>query len=524
MYRILLSLLALIGTAHHSLAAERSARPNVVVILADDLGYGDVGCYNPERGKILTPNINSLAREGMRFTDAHSSSGVCSPSRYSLLTGRYHWRTRLQRGIVNLWGAPLIAPDRWTIASLARQQGYHTACVGKWHLGWDWPIPADEMKHFRNLGGRAGGGGEVVTQPTAEQIAAWKRAFSQAIPGGPTARGFQEYFGTDVPNWPPYCFIENDRTLGIPSAMLSANQLVKNQASFQGPALPEWKLDAILPALAQRACKVITQQAREKKPFLLYVPLTSPHTPLAIKKAWQGKSDLKHPYADFVMQTDAVVGQILAAIQEAGITKNTLVVFTSDNGCASYIGVKELETRGHFPSGPLRGYKADAWEGGHRVPFIVRWPGVTKPGSTCTQTIGSVDLMATLAEILEVKLSANAGEDSVSLLPLLRGEDRPIHDLVVHHSSTGIFALRSENWKLILGPGSGAPNDTSPHLYDLKTDPGERKDVAADHPEIVKRLLGQMNKIVEDGRSTPGEKQKNDVPIQVVKKAQPPQK
>jgi len=505
--------------AHPLFGAEPPRKPNIVVILADDLGYGDVACNNPERGKITTPNIDKLAGEGMRFTDAHSSSGVCSPTRYALLTGRYHWRTRLQQGIVGVWGAPLIAPDRLTIGGLAKVQGYQTACVGKWHLGSDWPIDADQKKHFAGFGGQAGGGGKVATEPNPEHVAAWKKVFEQRIPGGPTTRGFDEYFGTDVPNWPPYCFIEHDRTVGVPSTLLPAALLVKNQASIQGPALPEWKLDAILPAIADRACGVIEKQAKVKTPFLLYLPLTAPHTPIAVAKEWQGKSALQHSYADFVMQTDAVVGRVLDTIKTAGVADETIVVFTSDNGCAPYIGAKDLESKGHFPSGPLRGYKADAWEGGHRIPFIVRWPGVVKPGTTSVQTICSVDLMATFAEVFGVKLAANQGEDSVSLLPLLRGEEKPIHEAVVHHSAQGIFAIRSGKWKLILGPGSGAANATAPHLYDLSTDIDETKDLAAAQPEVVKQLTAMMEKFVADGRSTPGEKQRNDVPIQILKKA-----
>ena len=522
MHRVTIALAALwlVSVAPRATAADK---PNVVVILADDLGFGDVSCYNPERGKIPTPNIDALTKGGMRFTDAHSSSGVCSPTRYTLLTGRYHWRTRLQAGIVGVWGAPLIAPNRLTVAGLAKRYGYHTACVGKWHLGWDWPILADDKKHFQGLGGK--GTVKAEMEPTADQVAAWKRAFAQRIPGGPTARGFDEYFGTDVPNWPPYCFIENDRTVGTPTTLLPSKEFTNTLASLQGPALPEWKLDAVLPALGDRACEIIAKQA--KSPYLLYLPLAAPHTPIAVAKEWQGKSSVKHPYADFVMQTDAVVGRVLDAIKAAGVEDTTLVVFTSDNGCAPYIGAKELESRGHFPSGPLRGYKADAWEGGHRVPFVVRFPGTVKAGSTCSQTVCSVDLLATLADVLGAKLPATAGEDSVSLVPLLRGEDKPIHEAVVHHSSTGVFAVRCDRWKLILGPGSGSTDGTKPHLYDLSADIGEKTDLAAKHPDEVKRLTELMEKFVADGRSTPGEKQKNDVTVQILKKAKadpPPKK
>lgn len=291
-------------------AATAAKAPNIVIIYADDLGYGDVACYNPERGKIPTPHIDKLASQGMRFTDAHSSSGVCSPSRYTLLTGRYHWRTRLQQGIVGLWGAPLIAPDRLTIAGMLKQQGYQTACIGKWHLGWDWQIGEGKKNLF--LGKSKGD----VEEPTAEHLDAWRQTFSQRIPGGPITRGFDHYFGTDVPNWPPYCFIEQNQTVGIPSQWLPKRLLRRGQASLQGPARKDWRLEPILPALGARASEFIQRNASEAEPFFLYLPLTAPHTPIAVNAEWQGKSGL-NPFADFVMETDAVVGQILRAIAQS---------------------------------------------------------------------------------------------------------------------------------------------------------------------------------------------------------------
>ena len=281
-------------------AAAAAPKPNILVILADDLGYGDVQCNNPERGKIATPNIDKLASQGMRFTDGHSSSGVCSPSRYTLLTGRYHWRTRLQRGIVGEFGDPLIAPDRMTIGTLAKQQGYRTACIGKWHLGWDWPITKGERaalspdKHPDAEAGRpnkkVSAAGDV---PTERQIAAWREIFSKPIAGGPTTNGFDTYFGTDVPNWPPFCFIENNHTLGIPSEFLSREYLINHQASKQGPALKDWKLENILPALGTRTIHFINESVVKKEPFLIYMPLTSPHTPLAVNPEWKDKSHLQ---------------------------------------------------------------------------------------------------------------------------------------------------------------------------------------------------------------------------------------
>jgi len=490
--------------------ASPSSRPNILIILADDLGYGDVHCYNPQRGKIPTPNLDRLAAEGMRFTDGHSSSGVCSPSRYALLTGRYHWRSRLQQGIVPVWGAPLVAPDRLTVAGLARQHGYRTACIGKWHLGRDWPITQEQQAHFTGLGGKAGGGGEVSTSIIDAHRATWKDVSPRPITGGPTTRGFDEYFGTDVPNWPPYCFIENDRTVGIPSELLPVDKLAKNQASLQGPALTGWQLETVLPTVGDRAAAFIHRQATAKQPFLLYLPLTSPHTPLAVNKEWLGKSGL-NLYADFVMETDAVVGRVLEALRQSGAAQNTVVLFTSDNGCAPYIGVDELEAKGHFPSGPLRGYKGAAFEGGHRVPFIVRWPGVVKPGAVCDQLVHQADLMATLADILGAKLPDEAGEDSFSLLPLLKGSDRPVREHAVSCASSGVPGLRRGPWKLILE--RDPESKTSVHLYNLDTDIGERTSLAAERPELVADMHALMERLITDGRSTLGKKQINDVEV-----------
>jgi arylsulfatase A-like enzyme len=465
-------------------AAVAPPRVNIVVIYADDLGYGDVQCYNPERGKIPTPHVDRLAGQGMRFTDAHSSSGVCSPSRYALLTGRYHWRTG-KVGIVDVYGPPMIAANRLTVPSLLKQHGYRTAAIGKWHLGWSWP--------------KAGG-----------QI-----DFGRPIAAGPTTRGFDRYFGTDVPNWPPFCFIENDRTLGIPSEPLPAHLLRKDRhlASKPGPALPGWSLEAILPELAERAGAFLAEAAKRPEPFFLYLPLTSPHTPLAVNVPWRGRSGLG-TYADFVMETDAVVGRVLDALDQSGAAAHTLVLFTSDNGCAPYIGVPRMEAQGHFPSGPLRGYKADAWEGGHRVPFIVRWPGVVPPGSRCDQLVHQADLLASMADLVGAELPPDAGEDSFSLLPLLKGADRPVREHAVSQSVGGVLALRRGDWKLLFGQGSGGWSQgsvaTKGQLYDLARDLGERQNLYAEQPERVAALTQLMAKLISEGRSTPGARQKNE--------------
>ena len=516
--------LLLIALSTFASAKDQVSKPNILVILADDLGYGDVHSYNPERGKIPTPNIDKLGTQGMRFTDGHSSSGVCSPSRYTLLTGRYHWRTKLQHGIVGVFGDPLIAPDRMTIATLAKQQGYRTACIGKWHLGWDWPITNEQRpllsptQQPEDEANKAGRGNPSATQvPTDKQISAWNDIFSKPIAGGPITRGFDLYFGTDIPNWPPFCFIENERTLGVPTEFLPREYMAKNQASRQGPSLKDWKLEGVLPALADRTIRFIEESAQKKEPFLVYMPLTSPHTPLSVNPEWKDKSHL-NLFADFVMETDAAVGRVLDALEKSGEAQNTLVFFTADNGCAPYIGVKELEQMGHYPSGPLRGYKADAWEGGHRVPFMIRWPGVVRPGSVCSQLVYQADLLRTLADAFRVTLPETAGEDSFSLMPLLKGEDRPVRENAVSTSMGGTPALRSGSWKYIPAPGSGGwgsgGDQSQPvQLYNLAEDLSETNNLAASMPAKVAEMRSLLEKLIVDGRSTPGAAQQNDVEV-----------
>ncbi len=505
----ILSLLFAISLVFSSWAQDEASKPNIVIIYADDLGYGDVQCYNPDRGKIATPNIDRLAVEGMKFTDAHSSSAVCTPSRYTLLTGRYHWRTRLQKGIVSLWGAPVISEERVTIGKLAQESGYETACIGKWHLGWDWPIAEEQKKFFAR-------GKKGAMEATEAHRSAWKATFSQPIGGGPITRGFDEYFGTDVPNWPPYCFIQNDRTVGIPQEYGSAELFERNMASIQGPALKGWTLEPTLPTLGDKAVDFIERKAATDSPFLLYLPLTSPHTPLSVNEEWKGKSGLG-PYADLVMETDAIVGQVVKAIEDAGLSEDTVVLFTSDNGCAHYIGIADLEKNGHYPSGPFRGYKSDAWEGGHRVPFIVRWPGVVAADSVTDELVHQADLIATFADVLGVSLPTTAGVDSFSFLPLLKGTNGPTRRESISCSIRGLPSLRMDHWKWIPGIGSGGwtkgGDEQSEQLYDLAKDPGETTNLAETNPKQIKAMRETMEKIISEGRSNSGPTQPNDVSV-----------
>jgi len=462
--------------------AHAADQPNIVYILADDLGYGDVHCLNPVRGKIPTPNIDRLASQGMTFTDAHSGSAVCTPTRYGLLTGRYAWRTRLQQGVLDGGDdEPLIAEGRLTVAKLLQQHGYTTACLGKWHLGYQSERPADAPSVAR-------GGGKPKGPPVGSTII-----------GGPTTRGFDLFWGCS-----------NARTM---------ESLVENDRVIESIEPVE-----MLPRLGARAVQYIADRApdaREGKPFFLYMPLTSPHTPIVPAAEWKGRSALGS-YGDFVMQTDAVIGEVLSALDRARLADDTLVVFTSDNGCSPAAKTAKLEQDGHFASAGFRGYKADIWEGGHRVPFFVRWPGRVAAGSKSDQLICHSDLMATCADLLGETLPADAGEDSVSILPALLGKaTAPIHEAVVHHSISGRFAIRQGPWKLCLCAGSGGwskDGDTeSPQLYRLDTDPGERNNVQAAHPEVVARLTKLLQSDLARGRSTPGPDQKNDVPVDLFK-------
>jgi len=477
-------------TSIGALAGSTPQKPNIIYILADDLGYGDVQCLNPQRGKIKTPHLDQLAAQGMTFTDAHSNSSVCTPTRYGLLTGRYAWRTRLQNNVLDGYVEPLIAADRLTVPALLKQNGYQTACIGKWHLGFT-----------------IEGADKTGYAPGTKKASAEKQLMGAPLGAithdGPTTRGFDEFFGFHHARM-MRSFFEKDRV----------TQLVEPIE--------------MLPLLIKHSTDRIAKQTKSSSPLFLYLALNSPHDPILPTKEWKGKSGLGD-YGDFVMETDSAVGEVLAAIDRAGIADNTLIIFTSDNGCSPVASTNQLEAQGHFASAQFRGYKSDIWEGGHRVPFLVRWPGKVKSGSQCPQTICHTDLMATCAEILGSKLPANAGEDSVSILPrLLAKTQSPTLQATVLHSVNGRFAIRQDHWKLNLCAGSGGwgkPSENAAktqnlprvQLYNLSTDIGETHNVQAEHPEIVTQLRSLLDQYISDGRSTPGSKQSNDSQIVVEK-------
>ena len=508
--KALVALLLCLACSWNSAIA--SDPPNILYILADDLGYGDLGCYNPQ-SKIPTPRLDQLATEGMRFTDAHSPSSVCSPTRYALLTGRYAWRTRLQRNVLGPWDKPLIAPDRLTVGKLLQQHGYQTACVGKWHLG----------QNYATVDGKPAMNNAKNVMSNVD--------FTKPISDGPIARGFDHYFGTIVPNYPPFCFVENDRTIGIPSVPSTGGIF-----NVPGPMLPGWQLENILPELTNHAVQWIEESARGKKPFFLYFALTSPHYPVVPSEDFVGKTKVG-AYGDFVHQTDWSIGQVLDALQRAGVADNTLVIFTSDNGAEVTNEVKpgvydRAQQFDHRSSGELRGAKRDAWEGGHRVPFLARWPGKIKAGAVSEEVICHVDFMATVAAILGERLPDNAAEDSVNILPALLGEERtsPIREATVHHSVRGKFAIRQGDWVLIDSPSgddngkSGEPawlknergyeaHSQPGELFNVRQDLAQRHNLHADKPELVSQLKSLLETYIKNGRSTPGPAQPNDVEI-----------
>lgn len=464
-------------------------KPNLVYIICDDLGYGDIQVLNPEKGKILTPNVDAFAKESMTFTDAHSASAVCTPSRYALLTGRYNWRSRLQEGVL-AGGAevePLIAKNLTTVPKMLKKAGYNTIAIGKWHLGFDYVD--DNGKSYELYEGK-----KIIGAP-----------IGATVPNGPITRGFDSYIG-----------FHHSRDM---QTVIKNDKVIDKMPPIQ-----------MLQFLGNHAEDYISKAVTKKEPFFMYLALNSPHSPVVPSKDWQGKSGIS-PYADFVMETDNIVGRVLNALNKNGITDNTLVFFTSDNGCSAQVAkAGKLEKEfGHYPSADLRGYKSDIWEGGHRIPFIVRWPAVIEANTTNDKLICQTSLMATCAEITNFDLNDNEGVDSYSILPMLKNtKTKTDHKLVVHHSINGKFSIRNKKWKLELTPGSGGwsnPKDNAAknkglpeiQLYDMITDKAETTNVYNKYPKVVKKLTKALVEIVENGRTTCGDNQQNDVAIDIFK-------
>ena len=479
-----------------NVTAQDKKQPNIIFILADDLGYGDLSYLN-EQGKIKTPHLDKMASEGVVFGDAHSSSAVSTPTRYGVLTGRYNWRSTLKNGVLHWYATPLIPSGRTTMASMLRNQGYNTACIGKWHLGFNFPTKD---------------GQKPVDKPDEYNL-----DFTKEITGGPCDVGFDYFFGVDAPNYPPYCFIKNRHTVGLPDTYYPVSQDMDSRA---GRGLQGWEMKDILPAIEKKAVEYIDRSAESNRPFFLYFPLTSPHTPIVPTDEFADRSKLNE-YADFVMQSDAVVGSILEALEKNKIADNTIVVFTSDNGCSPRADFELLAQKGHDPSYIFRGMKSDLFEGGHHIPCIVRWPAQAKPRRV-DQTICLTDFMATFAALSGYRLADNEAEDSYNILPLLTASEtgKTIREATVHHSIDGSFAIRQGKWKLLLSSYSGGWSEPRKavvgapeyQLYDLEKDPEEKHNLYKSNREVAQRLHDLLCRYVKEGRSTPGLQQKNDGP------------
>ncbi len=471
-----------------------AAKPNVILVMADDLGIGDISPTNPDC-KIKTPHLQQMADEGLTFWDAHTSSSVCTPTRYGLLTGRYNWRSRLARGVLRGTSSHLIPADRPTLGHLMRKAGYHTAMIGKWHLGWDWHRNGKEID------------------------------FTRPVKNGPDINGFDQYYGhCGSLDMPPYVWVDTGKITAPPNRVEGVNRKEDPYGWYRkGPIGPDFEIPKVLPHLFEKSIDYVESRSEKKntsQPFFLYLALPAPHTPIVPVPPFRNASKM-NPYADFVMQMDHHMGKLLAAVEKAGLEEKTLVIFTSDNGCSPEANFGVLKGYGHHPSGKYRGHKADIYEGGHRVPFLVRWTGTIKGGRKTDALTCLTDVYPTLEAITQQKPQPIGGEDGYSLLPVFEGEATSKRETLISHSVGGLFAIRQGPWKLCLCSGSGgwsAPREGDARkkglppmqLFNLMGDPGETENLVAEEPEKVKALLLLLNKQVSKGRSTPGKSLTND--------------
>jgi len=458
-------------------------RPNVIFIFADDLGYGDLSCYNTE-SRIQTPHLDRLATQGMLFTDAHSSAAVCTPSRYSLLTGRYCWRTDHKRGVQGGYGLPLIEKDRLTIGHVFQKQGYKTATIGKWHVGMEWPLDEGYVR-------------EEQEEETVNHLG--------IIKDGPLDHGFDYYFGTSgcTSDDSPFCFIENRKVLGNPLVPLEGLNVI-GDGTYMKDVLTtaDWAHEEADTIFTNRAISFMQEQVNGENPFFVYLALSLPHIPWAPAEFVKGTTGAG-PRGDLVALVDHCLGEIERSLSRMGIMEKTIVIFSSDNGPREGIN-------GHSSAGPLRGLKGQIYEGGHRVPLIIRWPGRIEPGTITEETVCMTDFMSTFAELLGVVLPENAGEDSYSLLPVMlqKPYDKPFRESTVHHSGAGAFAIRKGDWKMIFGevehgemPGDPATWEDSGSLFNMREDPYETENLRDEYPEVVEEMNALLKSYVYDNQS-----------------------
>ena len=475
------------------------ASPNIVYILADDLGYGDVSALNPD-SKIKTPNMDKIAEEGMVFTDAHSNASVCTPTRYGILTGQYCWRSRIKTGVLLGYSPTLIEENTPTIAKYLQQKGYKTACIGKWHLGIDFKL-TDGTYHQGEPG--------VEFSQELKGFKDYKKIdFSAPAKGGPKAAGFDySYILPASLDFQPYMYLENNKAVEAPTAFTEGSCLTTEIYAVSafwraGQMSPSFTFDGVLPTFRKKAVEYIQNQKNSKQPFFLYFPMSAPHTPWMPTEEFRGKSGAGE-YGDFVQMVDFQVGEILKALDENNLSENTLLVFASDNGAKwEQAFINEFNHRSNFT---FRGMKSDVWEGGHHIPFLVKWPGKIKAGALSEQTTSLTDFFATVQNLFEKELSQKA-PDSFSLLPILTGETEKIERApIVHHSGAGKFGIRDGDWKYIEGLGSGGfslpkfpkpgPGEPNGQLYNLKTDPQEKNNVYFEYPEKVEELKNKLKEL-----------------------------
>ena len=485
-----------------SCISKQQKQPNIVIIYADDMGYGDLNCQNPD-SKIPTPYLDQLGAEGMRFTDAHSSSGICSPSRFALLTGQYHWRRT--HGIVGSFGPAMFKDEDITLPQVLKDNGYSTACIGKWHLGWNWNFTNEKPSGKRTYWNRS-------HACYLNEDIDWEKPLT----GGPLDRGFDYYFGDGTINFPPYAWVENDRFTEIPTGFFEFNQFEREAKeadwdSRPGPKVEGWDPYRVLPMLTEKTTEWIANQSKAK-PFFLYFSLPSPHSPLIPNDEFDGKSQAG-AYGDFMVQTDWVAGQVLKALKENGFEENTIVIFSSDNGPERY-AFERAEKFDHFSMGQFRGLKRDVWEGGHHVPFIVKWPGNIEAGAVSTELISQIDIMATLAAATNVNMPEDAAPDSYNILPLWTGVQmqKPIREVLVHNTHKGQWGIRKGKWLFINKPSgevSKMPDsfkqlrnytdfETRGILFDMEKDPEQRENLYMQYPRVVEEMANLLDKNLEE--------------------------
>ena len=488
--------------SQNSSKKEKAKTPNIIVILADDMGYGDIRSFNPE-SQVPTPNLDKLSSSGMKFTDAHSGSAVCSPTRYGLITGRYAYRSSLKKGVLGGYSPPLIEADRFTIADLLKKAGYNTGAIGKWHLGLGYAktnTNASSTSLVDTANGWPTGEGVDLEKPLLQSPNDLGFDYSYVIPSS-----------LDIP---PYIYYENGKPSEKGIVELEGKNAPRGVFWRKGKASTNFKIENTLDHFSEKASQFLVSAAKKKKPFFLYLPLTSPHTPWVPSGNFKDKSKAGI-YGDFVAHTDAVVGQVMHTLDSLGLTENTLIIFTSDNGADWKPGDKKLFPA-HQANYIFRGQKSDIWEGGHHVPFIASWPNSVKASQVIGQTICLTDLAATFAAITGQKLPANCAQDSFDFSTILTGgPNAPAsRKSTIHHSIQGMFAIRSGNWKFVDGQGSGGwSKDESSNaglqsqLYDLSQDPTESKNVVEQHPEIAKKLKAELDAQNSSGYTRPGARQ-----------------